>query len=288
MAEVTRPPGTRSSSHCSRALAAFAKKAGRGIHHFDMIREGDRILIGVSGGKDSLALCAALAERRRWVPVDYSLWAAFIDWREYPAAPEALEALRAYLEGLGIPLRVIQAHIHPPGYRGAFSCYICSRNRKRILFDEARRLGAAKVALGHHLDDVVQTTMMNLFFRGEFSTMMPVQSFFGGKLSIIRPLCEVEERDVERLARRYPLPAIAGSCPRKDLNQRILMKEILRRLSRVNRQVKTNIYRSAWNINADYLPAAGAAPGQGAGVPERRGAAGPTGPRTGLSARIRG
>ncbi len=247
----------------SRVLAAFAKRAGRGIHHFDMIRDGDRILIGVSGGKDSLALCAALVERKRWVPVDYSLWAAFIDWREYPAAPEAVQALGAYLDGLGIPLRVIQAHIHPPGYRKPFSCYICSRNRKRILFDEARRLGADKVALGHHLDDVVETTLMNLFFRGEFSTMMPVQSFFGGKLHIIRPLCEVEERDVERLARHYPLPVIAGNCPRKDLNRRILMKEILRRLRRESRQVKQNIYRSAWNINADYLPASlpGAHPG---------------------------
>ena len=128
--------------------------------------------------------------------------------------------MRAFLDGLGIPLKVIPAHIHPQGYRKAFSCYICSRNRKRILFDEAGRQGARKVALGHHLDDVVETTLLNLFFRGEFSTMMPVQEFFGGKLSIIRPLCEVEERDVERLARHYPLPVIAASCPRKDVNQR--------------------------------------------------------------------
>jgi tRNA 2-thiocytidine biosynthesis protein TtcA len=245
---VTRSP------RVSHALAVFAKKAGRGINRFDMIRDGDRILIGVSGGKDSLALCAALSERKRWVPIDYSLSAAIIDWREYPAQPEALEALRGFLDGLAIPLKVIPAHIYPQGYRKAFSCYICSRNRKRILFGEAERLGASKVALGHHLDDIVETTLLNLFFRGEFSTMMPVQRFFGGKLAIIRPLCEVEERDVERLARRYPLPVIAGSCPRKDVNQRLILKEILRGLRRVNRQVKENIYRAAWNINAEYLP----------------------------------
>ena len=73
--------------------------------------------------------------------------------------------------------------------------------------------------------------------------------------SIIRPLCEVEEREVERLARHYPLPVVAGACPRKDVNRRILMKEILRRLRRESRQVKENIYRSAWNVNTDYLPA---------------------------------
>ncbi len=261
----------------ARVLAAFARKAGRGIHRFDMIRDGDRILIGVSGGKDSLALCAALVERKRWVPIDYTLWAAFIDWREYPASPEALQALRAWLEGLGIPLRVIQAHIFLPGYGKPFGCYICSRNRKRILFDEARRLGADKVALGHHLDDVVETTLMNLFFRGEFSTMMPVQSFFGGKLSIIRPLCEVEERDVERLARHYPLPVIPGNCPRKDLNRRILMKDILRQLRRESRQVKENIYRSAWNINADYLPARAPSPRRSRGLPGRQAGLPPTG-----------
>jgi tRNA 2-thiocytidine biosynthesis protein TtcA len=249
------------SPRAARVLANFAKKAGRGINRFGMIRDGDRILIGVSGGKDSLALCAALTERKRWVPLDYSLSAVFIDWREYPIPAEGLEALRGFLDGLGIPLKVIQARIHPEGFHGPFSCYICSRNRKRILFDEAQRQGASKVALGHHLDDVVETTLLNLFFRGEFSTMMPVQSFFGGRLSIIRPLCEVEERDVERLARRYPLPVMTGTCPRKDLNQRILMKQILRGLARESRQVRQNIYRAAWNINADYLPrAAGNAP----------------------------
>jgi len=239
----------------SRVLSNFAKKAGRGINRFDMIRDGDRILIGVSGGKDSLALCAALTERKRWVPIDYSLSAVFIDWREYPAPAAAVDALRGFLDGLAIPLKVIQAHIRPEGYRRAFSCYICSRNRKRILFGEAERQGATKVALGHHLDDVVETTLLNLFFRGEFSTMMPVQKFFGGRLAIIRPLCEVEERDVERLARHYPLPVIAGSCPRKEINQRILLKEILRMLRRESRQVKQNIYRAASNVNTDYLPA---------------------------------
>ena len=254
---MNRPPSD------SRVLAAFAKKAGRGINHYDMIRNGDRILVGVSGGKDSLALCLALTERKRWVPLDYSLYAALIDWREFPAPAGELDAVRQFLDGLGIPLRVIPADIYPAGYQKAFSCYICSRNRKRILFGEAERVGASKIALGHHLDDIVETTMLNLFFRGEFSTMMPVQRFFGGRLSIIRPLCEVEERDVERLARRVALPVLSAPCPRKDINQRVVMKEVLRGLRRHSRQVKENIYRAAWNVNAEYLPPA---PRKGAGL----------------------
>jgi tRNA 2-thiocytidine biosynthesis protein TtcA len=238
----------------SRVLTAFAKKAGRGINRFGMIRQGDRILIGLSGGKDSLALCLALAARKRWVPVDYALEAVLIDWREFPVEAGEVDRVRQFLEGLGIPLTVIEASIYPQRYVKPFSCYICSRNRKRILFQEAARRGMNKVALGHHLDDIVETTLINLCFRGEFSTMMPVQEFFQGRLHIIRPLCEVEERDILRLERHFPLPVVHTSCPRKDVNQRMVLKEILKRLKRLNRQVKENIYRAPWRINSAYLP----------------------------------
>jgi tRNA 2-thiocytidine biosynthesis protein TtcA len=246
--------GRTLSPRASRVLAAFAQKAGRGINRFGMIRPGDRILIGLSGGKDSLALCAALVERKRWVPIDYDLAAVLINWREYPVDPGELQSVRLFLEGLGIPLAVIDTSIYPQRYEKPFSCYICSRNRKRILFQEAARRGITKVALGHHLDDIVETTLINLFFRGEFATMMPVQEFFRGRLQVIRPLCEVEERDIERLERHYALPAVHTSCPRKDLNQRLILKEVLKRLKRVSRQVKENIYRAPWHINSAYLP----------------------------------
>ncbi len=238
----------------ARKLRAFAKKAGRGIHRFHMIEDGDRLLIGVSGGKDSLSLAVALAERRRWVPISYELAAAFIEWREYPLAPPDRERLTAFFEGLGIPLRILPASIRPPSFRGRFDCYLCSRNRRRILFDEADRIGARKVVLGHHMDDIIETTLMNLFFRGEFATMMPVQEFFGGRIRIIRPLCEVREREVAGFARRYGLPTIDIDCPRKDLNRRVIMKEVIRRLERVSRSVGENLYKAPWNLNRDYLP----------------------------------
>lgn len=246
--------GRTLTPRASRVLAAFAKKAGRGINRFGMIRPGDRILIGLSGGKDSLALCAALAERKRWVPISYELEAVLLNWLEYPLESSEVESVRLFLESLDIPLTVIEASIYPRNYAKPFSCYICSRNRKRILFQEAARRGMTRIALGHHLDDIVETTLLNLFFRGEFSTMMPVQDFFQGRLQIIRPLCEVEERDILRLERYYPLPVVHTSCPRKDLNQRIVLKEILKQLKRMNRQVKENIYRAPWHINTAYLP----------------------------------
>jgi tRNA 2-thiocytidine biosynthesis protein TtcA len=219
-----------------------------------MIGAGDRVLIGVSGGKDSLALSLALQERRRWVPIDYELSAVQVEWREYPMTNEEKAAIDEFFDGIGVPFRRIQAQIAPPTFGRKFSCYTCARNRKRILFDEATRIGAHKIALGHHMDDIARTTLMNMFFHGEISTMMPVQKFFGGRLSIIRPLCEIRESEVSRLASRLGLPAAPARCPRADLNRRVLMKEILRQASHVDRHAVSNVYSAPWRVNSEYLP----------------------------------
>jgi len=250
--------GEKSANAASRSTARlverFAHRAGRGIHRFSMIVPGDKVLIGVSGGKDSLALSVALVERKKWVPVDYELFAMQVEWREYPFSEPERRAIDRFYAELGIPFRRVLASICPPTFKKKFSCYMCSRNRKRLLFDEAARIGATRIALGHHLDDIAHTTLMNLFFRGEFSTMMPVQEFFGGRLSIIRPLCEVREAEVNRLASRLSFPIVDARCPNAGKNQRLLMKEILRQASRVDRHAATNVYGAAWRINRDYLP----------------------------------
>jgi tRNA 2-thiocytidine biosynthesis protein TtcA len=239
-----------------KLLERFSQHVGRGINRFDMIRPGDRVLIGVSGGKDSLAMSAALVERKKWVPVEYELAALHIDWREYPLSEGEKREIDAFYGGLGIPLTRVRADMDPGSFRKPFSCYTCSRNRKRILFNEATRIGATKVALGHHLDDIARTTLLNLFFRSEFSTMMPVQEFFGGKLHIIRPLCEVREAEVVKVSSRLGFPVVPSRCPNAEKNQRRLMAEILRTVSRVDRHAVTNVYGAAWNVNPAYLPRA--------------------------------
>jgi tRNA 2-thiocytidine biosynthesis protein TtcA len=247
---------TARSPSDARLLERFAHHVGRGINRFSMIGPGDRVLIGVSGGRDSLALSLALVERRRWVPVDYELAAVQVEWLEHPMTDGERGSIDRFYEELGIPLTRIRASIHPAWWKRGFSCYTCARNRKRLLFDEAARLGCCKIALGHHLDDIAETTMINLFFRGEFSTMMPVQRFFGGKVEIIRPMCEVRGAEVARVARRLDLPVVPQRCPNAEKNQRVLMRDILRQVSRVDRHAATNVYGAAWRINREYLPAA--------------------------------
>ncbi len=197
----------------ARLLERFSRHVGRGINRFSMIGPGDQVLIGVSGGKDSLALSLALVERRKWVPVEYELFAVQVEWREYPMTDEEKAGIDEFYEALGIPFRRIAAQIAPPTFGRKFSCYTCSRNRKRILFDEAARVGARRIALGHHMDDIARTTLMNMFFHGEVATMMPVQQFFGGALAVIRPLCEVRESEVARLPRGCSFPSLPNRCP---------------------------------------------------------------------------
>jgi tRNA 2-thiocytidine biosynthesis protein TtcA len=238
----------------ARRMNVFIKKVGRGINRHQMIEPGEEILISVSGGKDSLALSLALAERKSWVPMDYRLRGLFIDWREYPAGEENRSRLQEFMASLSIPFRIVEAGIFPSSYQKPFNCYICSRNRKRILFEEAHRLGIRKIAVGHNLDDIIETTLMNLFFKGEIATMLPVQRFFDGQISIIRPMCEVEEREVLRLMKVYPLPVFDIHCPRKADNRRLFFKDLIKQVKRINKHVKDNLYNAPSRINRDYLP----------------------------------
>jgi tRNA 2-thiocytidine biosynthesis protein TtcA len=242
------------SENEKRKLEFFCKKVGRGINRFGMIGENEKILIGISGGKDSLALCYALSERRKWLPIKYDLVGLFIDWKEYALDLEKWEAMEAYCRSLGIPLVRKSATMMPPSFKGRFDCYLCSRNKKRIFFDAANELGITKIALGHHMDDIAETILMNMAFRGEFAAMMPVQNFFGGRIQMIRPMCEVRESAVAQAARILSVPSFAIECPRKDKNRRIVMKEIIRTLSGINHSSRENIYNSMFRINREYLP----------------------------------
>ncbi len=235
-------------SWCKRIV----KQTGRGINRFSMIEADDTVLLGVSGGKDSLALAFALSLRRKWLPVDYRLRAAVIDWKEYPMPEGTRGDLETFFDILDIEYDFISAHMFSSGFKGRFDCYLCSRNRKRILFEKAAEHGIRKIALGHHLDDIAETTLINLCLRGSFSTMMPVQQFFGGEITLIRPMCEVYEKEIEKLVSRLELPVHETECPYKRTNIRGKIKPILRQLQKLDKRVMEHIYRAHFSIDRDY------------------------------------
>lgn len=222
----------------------FIKATGKAVNKYRMIQENDEVLLAVSGGKDSLALALALSLRRKWLPVTYKLRALMINWIEHPISDEAKEQLYKYFSDLNIDLQIFDEAQFPESFKGDFNCYLCSRNRRRILFEYADKSNETLIAMGHHLDDLVETSMMNLCFRANFGTMLPVQEFFNGKMHIIRPLIEIPENTLKRLANAYDLPVVKPVCPYDQTNIRSQLKPIISSLSKIDPLTRVHIYNA--------------------------------------------
>ena len=229
------------------------RDVGKAIHHYEMISDGDRILVGVSGGKDSLTLLSVLNERLSRIPITYKLFPVYID----PGFPDGFsDALCAYLSHIRFDLRVektdygIQAHsetnLENP-------CFLCARLRRKRIFEIADELDCTKIAFGHHKDDIIETFFLNLCYAGNISTMRPLQSVFKGKLSIIRPLAYVEEDKIKRFAKNKQFPEFINPCPYSDISKRKEIKEWLDLMYKSNKKIRGNIFRSLKNVNPDYL-----------------------------------
>jgi tRNA 2-thiocytidine biosynthesis protein TtcA len=226
---------------------------GKAVHRYGLIQDGDRILVGVSGGKDSLSLLHLLKERVKRVPIRYELFSVHID---LGFDSERGDILRDYFEKEGLTYHIEFTDI---GRRANSSenrenpCFLCAWERRKKLFQLANRLKCNKVALGHHKDDIIETLLLNIFYSGEISTMLPLQSLFKGKITIIRPLSLVEEKKIERFARETGLPFGPSGCPSSGKTKRKEIKEIIETLSKKNHRLKGNIFRSLSNVKLDYM-----------------------------------
>lgn len=222
----------------------FVKETGRGINEHKMIGDGDKVIAGISGGKDSLAMAMALSLRRKHLPIRYDLEGVMIEWKEHPLSPAYRTDIEHFFKILGVPFSILSFQMQPESFHGKFNCYLCARNRRRILFDYAAEKGIKKIAFGHHLDDLVETALMNLFHRGNSAPMKPVSSFFDGKIEIIRPLCLVKESTVQRLSQSLEFPILEIDCPFKEINLRKDVKEIIRQMTKIDPLTREHIYNA--------------------------------------------
>jgi len=226
---------------------------GRAIWEYRLIEEGDRVLVGLSGGKDSLVLLKVLAERLKVVPMDYELKAVTVD---LGFGGLDLERLREFVDGLGCEWVLKTTEIGPRAHRPdnpEVPCFLCSRMRRKVLFQTAAELGCNKLALGHTKDDLIVTFFMNVLYSGEISTMVPRQELFGGRVTIIRPLALVDEEKVEVFARQHRLPVMDEGCPTRGRTKRAEVKALLERLYKMDRRVKGNIFHALGNVKREYL-----------------------------------
>ncbi len=225
---------------------------GKAIHTYRMIQDGDRILVGVSGGKDSLSLLHLLHERRKRVPIHYDLVAVHID---LGFSSGNLESLKTFFDEKGLSYRIehtdIGALAHSSRNREN-PCFLCAWERRKRTFELAHELHCNKIAFGHHKDDVVETLLLNMFYSGEISTMLPVQSLFKGKMFLIRPLFLLEEKKIARFAEAMGFPVGSSGCPSCGSTKRSEVKELIELLGRKNHRVKGNIFRSLSNVKLEY------------------------------------
>jgi len=230
------------------------RDVGRAIHKYAMIADGDRILVGISGGKDSLALLWILDERLSRIPITYTLLPVFID----PGFDGGFShELSAWCGDLGYDLRVemtdFGVYAHSVANREN-PCFLCARRRRR-LFEIAGSTGCNKVALGHHRDDIIETFFINMCYTGVMGTMVPSQPIFDGRFTIIRPLAFLDEHRLVRFGKDRGFPEFKNPCPSAAVSKRREIKTFLNRLysDSGNRKIKDNIFRSLSHVNLEYL-----------------------------------
>jgi len=233
--------------------SAINKHLGRAMHDYNMLTDGDRVLIGLSGGVDSLALAWILRIWQKKAPISYELHAVTIDngyWREAEGALSPQDSISPQMQKLGISHSVVKARkIEEEG----FNCYLCARNRRNQLFEMARDEQYSKIAFGHHKDDLLETFMLNLVYSGNVSTMMPHQRLFEDSLGIIRPMAYLEKEQVEILAEMAGLHPVKNYCPLSDTTRRGKVRSILNHIYKEEPGAKRSIFAALSNIRDEYM-----------------------------------
>ena len=237
----------------SDVVKEIKRLTGKAIHTMDMIRDGDHVMVAVSGGKDSLSLLWLLKERIKRVPIDYRLTAVHVD----PGfGANSADQMTSFFSAHDFEFRVIESDIGPKAH-GAQNrenpCFLCSRLRRKLLFQTAEKVGCNRMAFGHHKDDLIETFFLNVFYGASISTMVPVQDFFGGKLTVIRPFYLVDEALIRRYAQLMDWPEINLDCPTAGSSKRGEIKNMLKHFYKSNRKIKGNIFHALQNVNAEYL-----------------------------------
>ena len=243
-----------------KRLLSFVRRA---TDDYAMIEEGDVIGIGISGGKDSLALLVALAEMRRFYPKKYEVKAITINmgFPDMDYSP-----IRELCDSLGVEYKVVDTEIAKIIFEvrcESNPCSLCAKLRRGSLHAAAQELGCNKVALGHHFDDVVETFMMNLFFEGRLGCFSPVTYLSNRKITLIRPLIYATERDVQYFTRRRAMPIVENRCPEDKNTERENMKSLLADLERNNKGLRHRIFKAICKGGIDGFSVKGRYPDAG-------------------------
>lgn len=203
----------------------------RAIQDYKMIEDGDRIFVGLSGGKDSTLLLTALANYRIFSPQKFTLEAITIDMGLKTNNPDELDALIKYCESLGVPHHLVKTDIAEVVFDARKEdnpCSLCAKMRRGALNNEINRLGGGKLALGHNADDVAETMLLSLLYEGRISCFAPTAYMDKSKVTLIRPFIYIEEYDIKSTVDRLQLPLINNTCPMNHFSKREYAKDLIK------------------------------------------------------------
>lgn len=232
----------------SYAAKEMKRLMGRAINNFQMIGDGDRILVAVSGGQDSLSLLWLLKERLKRIPIEYNLIAVHVDLGFEQDTGKRMED---FFYGNGFDCCIIKSSFGPRAHgkeNGENPCFLCSRLKRKVIFEKAAELECNKIAFGHQKDDFIETFFLNLFFAGSIDTIQPVQGLFDGRLSIIRPLFLLNESIIKKYADEMGFPEIDSGCPTARSSKRVQIRSLLSSLYQTNKKIKGNIFNGIQGI----------------------------------------
>lgn len=250
MTETALPPAA-----WNRLFTPIVRQVGQAIGDYRMIEAGDKVMVCLSGGKDSYTLLDVLLHLQKKAPIDFEVVAVNLDQGQ-PGFPK--DVLPRYLEGLGVPYDILTEDtysvVKAKVPEGKTTCALCSRLRRGHLYGHARRIGATKIALGHHRDDILETLFMNLFFGARLKAMPPKLQSDDGTNVVIRPLAYVAESEIVRYAEAKGFPIIpCNLCGSQENLQRKVVGEMLENWEREHPGRLNNMLRALTRVTPSHL-----------------------------------
>ncbi len=244
---------TEDEKALEKMFYSLDKKVKKAIVDYRLIEDGDHILLGLSGGKDSLALVELLGRRMKIFKPKFKVTAVHISMTNIGYVSD-LEYLKDHCENYKIPFVHCVKSFDLSTDKRKSPCFLCSWTRRKAMFDLAKELGCNKMALGHHQDDILQTLLMNMTFQGAFGTMPPKLKMDKFDMTIIRPLCLIAEKELVELQKHQNYVSQKQPCPYECSSSRPEMKQVVKMLESMNERARHNMWAAMTNIQEDYLP----------------------------------
>ncbi len=245
--------GRKLTKYQTRHIEHVKNQVAKAINDYGMIAHGDRVLAAVSGGKDSLVMLETLSALRQFDMFDYDLEALHIDVTDVPYQVDR-DQLQELADHLKVRLHIlpIKADMENRGKKAP--CFVCSWHRRKALFEYAKENGFKKLAFGHHMDDAVETLLINMAYHGNISSIPGKLSMFGGMLHAIRPLILLTNKDTAEFAKIREYPKLTTECPFEDTTYRKTVRDLMKDLESLHPKAKWNLFNSMGNIDEEYLP----------------------------------